>query len=89
MELRQYTNLARAQRNAKNPEFKQLWADKITQMVEANRMPDMQSGEAWDNYCCQMYHANCEEREAWNDVVLTYKEYVDTNFEFLVNNYLK
>jgi len=43
--------------------------------------------EAKDRFFHEMFHRNCEERETYNQPLLSYREYVANNRQFLENQW--
>ena len=41
----------------------------------------------FETFCQDMYQENCLERDAYNEPLLTYNQYVEKNRKFLLANY--
>ena len=50
---------------------------------------DHDSGREFDSFCHELFHQNCSEREAYNEPLRTYDEYVAKNMDFLVETFKK
>ena len=44
-------------------------------------------GVEFDSFCHEFFHRNCEEREAYNEPLLSFEEYLEKNRSFLVEEY--
>lgn len=50
-------------------------------------MPDFIDHKEFETYCREMYQENCLERDAYNEPLLSYAEYVEKNHKFLLDNF--
>ena len=46
-------------------------------------------GVEFDSFCHEFFHRNCVEREAYNEPLLSFEEYLEKNRSFLVEEYNK
>lgn len=50
---------------------------------------DHDSGEEFDSFCHELFHQNCTEREAYNEPLFSFDEYVAKNRNFLLEAFKK
>ena len=50
---------------------------------------DHDSGREFDSFCHELFHQNCAEREAYNQPLLSYEDYLAKNKDFLVEEFKK
>ncbi len=59
--------------------------------IHGRRMKRMESNKELekDAFFHEMFHRNCAEREAYNETLYTYEEYVEKNRQFLEDQWKK
>ena len=50
---------------------------------------DHDLGLEFDSFCHELFHQNCSEREAYNEPLLTFEEYVAKCKDFLIEEFKK
>ena len=50
---------------------------------------DHDSGAEFESFCHELFHQNCSEREAYNEPLLSYEEYVTKARKFLLEEFKK
>jgi len=50
---------------------------------------DHDLGLEFDSFCHELFHQNCTEREAYNESLLSYEEYLSKNRNFLIEAFKK